>query len=181
MSSTVSEALLKLSQQHQTLWQEKHQSNPRSEDMVGIPSPCIKNTTDDYVEWTFVQRDNPENFANVEQGIELTLHSDIKDFYGSQFSADIEASWQGNHFTLLQVWSEEDMTRLQENMLGHLVMQRRLKLKPTIFIGATDDELEVVSICNITGQVIVETLGTEKRRHLADDVETFLQQLTLEV
>ncbi|WP_117233558.1 SecY-interacting protein [Vibrio maerlii] len=181
MSLTVSEALLKLSQQYQQLWQDKHQSNPRSEELVGIPSPCIQKTTGDYVEWVVVERESPETFANVEQGIELELHSDIKEFYGSQFSADIEASWDGNHFTLLQVWSEEDMTRLQENMLGHLVMQRRLKLKPTIFIGATDDDLEVVSICNLSGNVIVETLGTDKRRHLTDDVETFLQQLTLEV
>lgn len=181
MPHTVESALGHLSERYQSLWLEKLGGLPQSVELADMPSPCIQRTQDDYVEWCSVVREIPERFENVENGIELTLHSDIKAFYGTQYSADIQASWQGNNLTLLQVWSDEDMTRLQENMLGHLVMQKRLKLKPTMFIAATDDEMEVVSICNLSGQVILETVGTSKRLHLADTLEEFLNNLQVEV
>lgn len=182
MNHNIAQALAVLTSEFVDKWQQAYHSLPLANEMEGLPSPCVQLTSDQHnIEWLPQERDDVADFSALERGIELLIHPDIKAFYGSQYSADLTASWQGKPFTLLQVWSDEDFIRLQENILGHLVTQRRLKLKPTVFIGTTDAELDVISICNISGEVILERLGTNKRDVLCSNVEQFLLQCQAEV
>ncbi|EKO3589927.1 SecY-interacting protein [Vibrio metschnikovii] len=177
MAHLVAAALRDFSQRYLQAYQQRHHHLPSSDELSHMPSPCIEQQSNNSVYWQPVEREHSADLQAVEQGIELSLHSDIAPFYGSQYSGDLPATWRGHSLTLLQVWSDDDYLRLQENILGHLVMQRRLKQKPTIFIATTDDEMAVVSICNLTGNVIREMLGTDEREVLCADVADFLNQL----
>jgi len=177
MNHPVAVALSDFSSRFLQAWCDAGQGFPRSEDLVGLESPCVETDSGYEVTWKPVAREPMGDLSGVEKGIELRLHEDITVFYGAQFSGDMAARFRELEFDLLQVFSADDGLRLQENILGHLVMQRRLKLKPTVFIGVMKAEDQVVSICNLTGQVILETLGKDRRDVLAADVETFLQQL----
>ncbi len=89
----------------------------------------------------------------------------------------MHARLQQRRLTLLQVWSEEDFLRLQENLIGHLIMKRRLKQSPTLFIATTDSEQEMVAVCNLTGEVILEEPGRNKREILSPCISTFLDDI----
>ncbi|WP_028024359.1 SecY-interacting protein [Enterovibrio calviensis] len=180
MNHSVTHALWSFSERFVDAWNTQHGSKPQSDAYFGLASPCVLQETDDTVIWQPVMRDEPADFSNVEDGIGISLHEDIKAFYAGLYCGDMTASFNGHSLELIQVWSDEDLPRLQENMLGHLLMQKRLKQNPTVFIASTDDEFDVVSICSVTGEVIKERIGTKERNVLAPNVVTFLGMLTPE-
>ncbi|MGF1708279.1 SecY-interacting protein [Enterovibrio baiacu] len=181
MNHSVTHALWSFSERFVSAWNDKHGSKPQSDAYLGLESPCIVQETDDVVIWQPIQRVEFADFSNVEAGIGISLHEDVTSFYAGLYCGDMTAQFEGLSLELIQVWSDEDLPRLQENMLGHLLMQKRLKQNPTVFIAATDDELDVISICNVTGEIIKERIGTKIRDVLAPNVETFLQRLSPEV
>ncbi|WP_407331205.1 SecY-interacting protein [Enterovibrio sp. 27052020O] len=181
MNHSVTNALWSFSERFVDAWNTQHGSLPQSDAYHGLMSLCVVQETDNMVIWQPVRRDELADFSNVEDGIGINLHEDIKAFYAGLYCGDMSATLNGQPLELIQVWNDEDLPRLQENMLGHLLMQKRLKQNPTVFIASTDDELDLVSICNVSGEVIKERIGTKERSVLAPDVVTFLGMLTPEV
>ncbi|MDO6707786.1 SecY-interacting protein [Photobacterium sp. 1_MG-2023] len=177
MNHPVTAALADFSSRFMNAWSEERASLPCSSDLIGLTSPCVDSDNGNTVYWQPVAQESMGSLAAVESGIELRLHSDITAFYGSFYGGDMTARFADLEFDLLQVFSAADLERLQENILGHLVTQRRLKLKPTVFIGVMDAEDQVISICNLSGNVVLETLGKANHQILAEDVASFIRQL----
>lgn len=171
-------ALEHFTNQYVATWKEKYNSLPQSDQYLDLPSPCLVQQNDLIQVWKPVKREIQVDFSNVELAINLSLHSDIKLFYGVQYCADMAAKYQDQFIDLIQVWSDEDLIRLQENILGHLLMQKKLKQSPSLFIASTSNELDIISLCNQTGNVIKERIGTNKREILAPSLSQFLLELT---
>jgi len=158
-------------------WQQQAGHAPASSDLYGIPSPCAQEDREQQVLWQPQPFSLPPTLAAVERAIGIQLQPEITAFYTTQFAGDMQARFEQNRLTLLQVWSEDDFLRLQENLIGHLVMQRRLKQPPTLFIATTDSEQAIVSLSNLSGEVILEEPGRKSHEVLAQSLEIFLKSL----
>ncbi|WP_420912740.1 SecY-interacting protein [Chimaeribacter californicus] len=171
------EALSAFTQRYEARWQAETGFAPASEALLDVPSPCVLRSSDEAVYWQAQPLSQPGTLANVERALEIQLRDEIHAFYTSQYAGDMTATFDDQALTLLQVWSAEDFIRLQENLIGHLVTQKRLRLSPTLFIGTTDSEMLMVSLCNLTGNVVLEEFGTPRRTVLAPTLPAFLEQL----
>ncbi|MBV2128237.1 SecY-interacting protein [Arsukibacterium indicum] len=133
---------------------------------------------DNQVSWQPVRQQPPADFSNVEQALELTLHPDIKQYYSLYYGAGLGASHSRGPLQLLMVWDQADVARLQENIIGHILMKRRLKQPETVFFAITDDDSIVLSVLNSTGEVYLETVGKDVKEKLASSLSDFFSQLS---
>ena len=83
---------------------------------------------------------------------------------------------EGN-LCLLFPWSEKDFNRLQENIIGHILMKQKLKQELTIFFAITDEDDHVITLKNNSGEVWVEKVGCEPHKKLANSISDFLSDL----
>jgi len=144
------------------------------------PSPCVAMADakeGQMVDWQPVAQHPAQTFDNLEKALELTIHPDIKAFYTGFWSDNLPAVAAQGACELLQAWNTEDFARLQENLIGHVLMKRRLKQAVTFFIGLTDEEDFILSVNNASGEVCLEQVGCEPARVLAPSISAFLQGL----
>lgn len=177
MDPQTADALKGFTQRYCEAWQQRHGTQPRSEDLYGVPSPCVMATEGESVLWQPQPFSLEPTLAAVERALDIVVQQPLQTYYTSQYAGDMPALFGERQLTLLQVWGPDDFQRVQENLIGHLATQKRLKLSPTLFIGTLDSELDVVSVCNLTGEVILETLGTRNRTTLSASVASFLTHL----
>lgn len=176
MNKKQSTELIDFTQCYIDLWKKTYNQEPFSSELYDIESPCVVATKDLGVFWLPVLSNN-HNLDIVEEVIDIKIHSDAHFFYGTQYAADMCAHFNHLNLKLVQVWSEEDFSRLEQNLIAHLTMQKKLKRRPSIFIATTDDETEIISIDNQTGAVILEKLIENKFDILSDSLNEFLLSL----
>ncbi len=177
MDYQVSQALQEFTRRYQQHWQLTTGRAPASRALLGVPSPCVIDEDGDQVFWQPCPPPESLTLAGVERALELQLQPAAEAFYCTQLAGDMSARFHGRPLELLQVWSEADGIRIQENLIGHLLMQKRLKLPPTLFIATTESELTLISMCNLSGQILLEELGRKNRTVLADNLQEFLVAL----
>jgi len=131
------------------------------------------------IQWQYVSREQPHTFENIEHALEMTLHHDIISYYGAGYSGAMYVSINELQIELLQVWNEDDLTRLSENLIGHLLMQQKLKLSPTVFIGCVINSDTMLSIDNNNGEVVTEVAGNKQRTVVANSLGEFLEQASV--
>lgn len=124
-----------------------------------------------------IEKDQGLQFDNVESALELILHPDIKTYFTTIYSESLDAECEEGRLSLLFAWNKNDFQRLQENLIGHILMKKRLKQAETIFFAVTDEEDMIVSIDNNTGSVWVERVGCEPHKKLADTLAQFINKL----
>lgn len=177
MDKEIAAALKGFTTRYCDAWHDQKGTWPQSEEYVGVPSPCVISTSDGTVIWQPQPFTAEQSVNGIERAMDIVVQPAIAAFYTTQFAGDMSASYGNHRMLLLQAWSEADFQRVQENLIGHLVTQKRLKLSPTFFIATLDSELDVISVCNLSGEVIRETLGTRNREVLASNLADFLNQL----
>lgn len=189
-SNRTNENLVKILQQfteqYIAQYQKIHACLPTVEQDEEWPSPCEQKATEnsslprDAVFWqpSAIEKSEELSFDNVESALDFTLHNDIKTYFTLLYSESIDAHCDEGELSLLFAWNKNDFGRLQENLIGHILMKRRLKQKETIFFAVTDEEDMIISVDNASGEVWVERVGCKPHKQLSDSLAQFISQLT---
>lgn len=143
------------------------------------PSPCYLQTAEagEMVDWQPVPMDIQLSFANIENAMQITLNEQFCHYFTTQWSFNLLTQASEGQCELLQVSNQDDFERLQQNLIGHLMMKQRLKQPPTLFFGLTDEDDFILSVDNASGEVVLEQVGKNPVRCLAPDLATFLDGL----
>ena len=117
--------------------------------------------------------------TNLATALEMELHPALSTFYCHWFSASLPCCFKGLYLALILPWNEEDFARLQENLIGHLLMQKKLRLPESLFLASTRSERHIISLDNRSGAICYELLGSKERTLLAPSLDSFLGRLEL--
>ena len=178
MKTTISdlpETLINFSENFVQEFQSKNTHLPLTELDEQWDSPCMQGQHSELMGlWQPIVIKDNLSFTNVEHALDLNLHQDISHYFTTIYSDSIKASCEHGKLTLLFPWCAQDFERLQENIIGHVLMKRKLKQAITVFFAITDDEDTILSINNETGEIWVERIGCEPHKKIANSMYDFL-------
>jgi SecY interacting protein Syd len=143
------------------------------------PSDCYEKITEvgEIVHWQPVKRHNEDNFDGIQNALDLKIHPDVVSFYSRFWSGNLSAKTIEGNLQLLQPWNQADFERLQQNLVGHVLMKRRLKQPETLFFALTDEDDFILSVDNSSGEVMLEQVGLVPEKVIAPNLSHFLDSL----
>lgn len=144
-------------------------------------SPCEIGAADDHgmIQWQAVVREPAGSLTDLANALELEFPEALSQFYGHMFAGSILASVDGHQVELLQAWNDDDFDMLQQNITGHVLMKRKLKQAPSVFIGLTDQDDLLVTVLVATGEVCLEYVGKKPHHVLAKNLSEFIALLAV--
>lgn len=143
-------------------------------------SACQRGDPDihERIDWEPTRQVLPLSFSGIERGLELSIHPDIKAYYGSFWSAHLEAESSEGHVSLILLWNLDDFDRLLQNLIGHALAKRKLKQPMTVFFATTEPDSELfLSIDNESGKILLEEPGKAPIRTVNDCLIDFIDRL----
>lgn len=174
---SIYQAMQALHQRYQQAY-EAAGTLPRTEYLSNWDAPCYRGKPKSgEIAWQAVEQTPALDFSGVEKGLEMPIQASVQRFYNSFYAGDLMVRFREQFLVLLQVMHPEDGERLQQNLIGHVLMKQRLRQHITLFIGLTDEDDLLLTVNNDTGAVGLEYVGKEQHAILAGDMEVFLQRL----
>lgn len=174
---------MQLAQLHQRFSEKpsKIHKSSHSSPTMSNGQVCEIGTADEHgmIQWQAIVREPAGSLADLANALELEFPDELNQFYGHMFAGSILASVDGHQVELLQAWNEDDFDLLQQNITGHVLMKRKLKQAPSVFIGLTDQDDLLVTVLVETGEVCLEYVGKKPHHVLANNLSEFIATLTV--
>ena len=179
-NTSVHYALLKFTSSFTVKHQEKHGELPIVDTDPAWLSPCEQGKSSDTESfWQPIEINDNLTFNNVEEALNIILHDDFKAYFTCVYSESIDANCSEGELSLLFPWNKNDFERLQQNLIGHIMMKQRLKQDITLFFAVTDEEDMIISLDNESGEVWVEQVGCQPHKKLANNITEFIEMLSV--
>lgn len=160
--------------------QEKHRLLIEKDEQWPSPAESGAPNDDGKVNWQPVMQNQNNDLSGLMDGLGLQVDRQLECFYCRYFGDNLNASTSRGDLQLLLPWNQDDFIRLQENLIAHVMMKRRLRQAETLFFAVTDEEDFILSVINATGEVALEQVGKEPQEILAANLAEFLDTLNPE-
>lgn len=145
------------------------------------PSPCELGPTESegQIYWQPVRRhDLASDFSDLEKALGFELHPDLKTHYARYWSGTLEAEAPAGHVSLIYLWNQQDVDRLIENLIGHVVACRNNKTPFAGFFATTEADSDYfLTINNHTGAIQLEQPGYQPLRVICNSLAEFYDLL----
>ncbi|WP_286232774.1 SecY-interacting protein [Thalassotalea sediminis] len=178
----LSDAVLNFGQNYVSAFKSKLGHYPVVEADDDWPSPCeLDSFNEELKTWQPMKIQETLIFDNVERAIGFNIHPSIKTYFTVHYSESIPANCEEGNLQLLFAWSEKDFERLQQNLIGHILMKQKLKQDITLFFALTDKDDIILTVNNDNGEVWVERVGRKPHKKIADNLCQFMTSLTPDI
>ena len=128
-----------------TNWIDRQKANHISleieyDDQWPSPAILVNNQQEQLSQWRPVLQSENNSLQALNQGLDIVVNSQLETYYTRYWCDNLNASAVQGGLQLLFPWNQDDFVRLQENLIAHVLMKRRLGQRDTLFFAVTDEE-----------------------------------------